>query len=149
MVHVLDLCRQRNHGRRVLAGTLQQQVTLLHELVVVADEACCGIIVQTYIRGQRLEAVVGVVHIVLHLVEQSYLGISLREFLRVLVRVCEGTGGVGFEVNHTIALFVAFELSLSISELSIDFFKTSVDKLFGTLCHLVLVLVGLSVVADR
>ena len=121
----------------------------MHELVVVADEACCGIIIQTNIRGQRLESVVGVVHIVLHFIEQSYLCVCLGELLRVLVSVREGAGSIGFEVDHTIALLVAFELSLSVSEFRIDLFQTSVDKLFGTLRHLVLVLVGLSVVADR
>ena len=118
-------------------------------MVVVGDEACCGIIVQTYIGRQRLEAVVGVVHIVLHLVEQSHLGVSLRKFLRVLVSVRESTGGVGFQVNHAIALLVAFELPFSTSQFCIDLFKTSVDELFCTLSDLVLVLIGLSVVADR
>ena len=88
------------------------------------------------------------VHVVVDAVKQRNLRVSLGKFLVVLVAIGQGLVCAHLQFHHFVGFLVAFQLAFGASQFCVNFLQPSVDELFGSHGHFVLVFVGLPVIAD-
>jgi len=120
----------------------------LHQGVIVVDEHRGRLVGQTHVGRHGLVFVGRVVHVASHLVEKSHLRVGLGQFLGILVGIAHGLAGVHLQLDHVVAALVILELPLGVAQFGVDLLESAVDKLLGAHGNLVLILVGLTVIAD-
>ena len=98
--------------------------------------------------GQRLVFVGRLVHVVVDAVEQRNLCVSLGKFLVVLVAVRQGLVCAHLQLHHLVGFLVAFQLAFGTSQFGVNLLQSSVNELFGSHGHLVLVFIRLPVIAN-
>ena len=147
VVQLVQLLCQGLYSRTVLSGGAEQAVTLTHNGVVLGDEL-----------GYRSVGNVGRHHLVFvggradgvtQVVDEHELHVHLVHGTLGLVGILGGFLHRGLHLAEGLTVAVALDGALGTAQLTADLRDTVVDELLGAHSHLVLVLVGLTVVAGH
>ena len=133
--------------RGLLAGRLQEAVTILYNLVVVGDKTCGCSVGKTDIGGDNLIGVSGIIDVFTEIVEQLNLGVRLCQALLITAAKALRLAGSRLITGHGIAALIILDAALGGTKFLVDLLDTLVDKLLGLKSNLVLIGIGLVVVA--